>query len=56
MAIQGGMQSVFAPRPVESPRGASNQYENLIKLKDLLDSGAITQEEFDQKKKELLEV
>ena len=56
MAIQGGMQSVFAPRPVESLRGASNQYENLIKLKDLLDSGAITQEEFDQKKKELLEV
>lgn len=56
MAIQGGMQSVLAPRPVEAPKTVSNQYENLIKLKDLLDSGAITQEEFDQKKKELLEV
>lgn len=31
-----------------------NQYDKLTKLKDLLDVGAITQEEFDQKKKELL--
>lgn len=54
--LQNGMQSVFASRPVETPKTASNQFENLIKLKDLLDSGAITQEEFDQKKKELLEV
>jgi hypothetical protein len=48
------MQSVFASRPIETPKTASNQFENLIKLKDLLDSGAISQEEFDAKKKELL--
>jgi len=31
-----------------------NQYDNAMKLKELLDKGIITQEEFDQKKKELL--
>ena len=30
------------------------KYENLTKLKELLDSGAITQEEFDAKKKQIL--
>lgn len=30
--------------------------ENIQKLKDLLDSGAITQEEFDAKKKEFLDL
>ena len=32
----------------------SNRIENLTKLKELLDSGAITQEEFDEKKKQIL--
>lgn len=34
----------------------TNQYDDLSKLKELLDSGVITQEEFDQKKKQILEL
>lgn len=42
--------SAVLPVKVES----NNNIENLKKLKDLLDSGVITQEEFDAKKKQLL--
>jgi len=34
----------------------SDRIEELTKLKDLLDGGAITQEEFDAKKKQLLDL
>lgn len=34
----------------------NNRIESLTKLKELLDSGAITQEEFEEKKKELLDL
>jgi hypothetical protein len=54
IAMQGSKQSRVAPKTLTVQASKSNQYESLIKLKDLLDSGAITQEEFDQKKKELL--
>ena len=40
-------------KPATAPK-ASNRIEELTKLKDLLDAGAITQEEFDAKKKQLL--
>lgn len=33
-----------------------NRIEELTKLKDLLDAGVITQEEFDAKKKQILEM
>ena len=33
---------------------SDNRIEELTKLKDLLDTGAISQEEFDAKKKQLL--
>ena len=33
-----------------------NPYEEIKKLKDLLDNGIITQEEFEQKKKQLLDL
>ena len=42
----------------QSPKIAKsdNRIEELTKLKDLLDAGVITQEEFDAKKKQILEV
>lgn len=57
---------VFAEdMPIKNPQAANqagatqaavldNKVEQLIKLKELLDVGAITQEEFEAKKKELL--
>lgn len=36
------------------PSGASDTYEKLTHLKELLDKGIITQEEFDAKKKDIL--
>lgn len=41
-----------APHPVAAP--ASSVADEILKFKQLLDMGAITQEEFDKKKKELL--
>lgn len=43
---------VPASRPANTPE--TNQIEQLTKLKDLLDSGIITQEEFDEKKGQIL--
>lgn len=40
------------PKTVKS----DNRIEELTKLKDLLDTGVITQEEFDMKKKQILGV
>ncbi len=37
-----------------TPQTAVSQADELKKFKDLLDNGIITQEEFDQKKKQLL--
>ena len=42
--------AVAAPAPAPAP----SKYDDLAKLKTLLDSGVITQEEFDAKKKEIL--
>ncbi|MBP3853921.1 MAG: SHOCT domain-containing protein, partial [Erysipelotrichaceae bacterium] len=38
----------------KKPRGTSDPYEEVKKLKELLDLGIITKEEFESKKKELL--
>jgi len=38
----------------EKPSSASENLDTLMKLKSLLDSGAITQEEYDVQKKKLL--
>ena len=40
--------------PKSTPAPQSNSMDDLKKLKDLLDAGIITQEEFDAKKKQLL--
>lgn len=40
----------------EEDNSISNPYDELKQLKELLDMGIITQEEFDQKKKELLDL
>ena len=55
--LQRGLNNLVATKPINTQNNkisSLNQYENLTKLKELLDSGAITQEEFDEKKKELL--
>ncbi len=44
----------LAPQPSQ-PLSLSEKYELIAKLKSLLDSGAITQQEFDAEKKKLLE-
>ena len=43
-----------APAPAAAPASAGDPYEAVKKLKELLDLGALSQAEFDQKKKELL--
>jgi hypothetical protein len=42
------------PPTQDTPSPNSNKYEDLDKLKGLLDSGVITQEEFDAEKKKIL--
>ena len=42
--------------PQENNESNNDSYEELKKLKELLDMGIITQEEFDQKKKDLLDL
>jgi hypothetical protein len=39
---------------IDKPENKSDKYTSLINLKKLLDNGAITQEEFDRKKKKIL--
>lgn len=46
--------AVPAPTPVAQPRVPVNVTDEIMKYKQLLDMGAITQEEYDQKKTELL--
>ena len=41
---------------LQSRQSNANNLDDLVKLKTLLDSGIITQEEFDVKKKELLKL
>ena len=43
-----------APAPAPAPASSNQKMAQLKELKDLLDAGLITQEEFDAKKKELL--
>lgn len=50
--ISGASKSIQKTAPVKL--GVESQIDKLTKLKGLLDSGVITQEEFDEKKKELL--
>ena len=43
-----------APAPAAAPTSVSEAADDLLKLKELLDAGILTQEEFDAKKKQLL--
>lgn len=43
-----------APAPAAAPASVSEAADDLLKLKELLDAGILTQEEFDAKKKQLL--
>ena len=43
-----------APAPAAAPASVSEAADDLLKLKELLDAGILTQEEFDTKKKQLL--
>jgi len=52
--VFGGMaQQVFNPSPNQQPTNVS-PVEKIKQLKEMLDIGAITPEEFDAKKKEIL--
>jgi hypothetical protein len=57
-AARGATGTVYfqcgAPEQVTSSSASSATYENLSKLKALLDSGAITQAEYDAEKQKLL--
>lgn len=53
-SLQVMCDSVQANAPVESNVSGLSQADELLKFKQLLDSGVITQEEFDAKKKQLL--
>lgn len=43
-----------APSEAEAPRGEADPYGELMKLKQLLDAGALTQDEFDAQKQKIL--
>ncbi len=49
-------KSEEAKKLIQSSDSKEHNLDDLKKLKELLDMGAITQEEFDQKKKQLLEL
>jgi len=50
-------EMVFVCTPAEADRhlNAPDPYDRLLRLKELLDAGVISQEEFDREKRELLE-
>ena len=57
--VLGNSSKEFADNPTSSntttlPQNAAGSSEKLIQLKTLLDTGAITQEEFNEKKKQIL--
>jgi Short C-terminal domain len=47
-------QPVGAPAPAPAATPAEDPYGDLMKLKELLDAGALTQEEFDAQKQKIL--
>ena len=49
------LQPIKTSQPTIAQK-TDNRIEELTKLKDLLDAGVITQEEFDAKKKQILEM
>jgi hypothetical protein len=61
-AAAAGADGPPAPAPAEAapapaaaaPSGAAGSYDQLMRLKALLDAGALTQEEFDAEKQRLL--
>lgn len=54
--IASGSLSAPAPQPQRRPAAGTGAAEELKAYKELLDSGAITQEEFDAKKRQLLDL
>lgn len=53
---QNNRNSLSSSAPISAPAKAIGSSEDLVKLKELLDMGIITQEEFDAKKKQLLDL
>jgi hypothetical protein len=47
-------QPAGAPAPAPAATPAEDPYGDLMKLKELLDAGALTQEEFDAQKQKIL--
>jgi Short C-terminal domain len=47
-------QPAGAPAPAPAVTSAEDPYGDLMKLKELLDAGALTQEEFDAQKQRIL--
>jgi hypothetical protein len=43
-----------APPEAEAPEGSADPYGDLMKLKQLLDAGVLTQDEFDAQKQKVL--
>ena len=52
--INERQDNIVIPQIINMPVPQNNSIDDLKKLKDLLDAGIITQEEFDAKKKQLL--
>lgn len=44
----------MAPAPVAAPAAPTDSYAELMKLKELLDAGVLTQAEFDEQKQKIL--
>mgnify|MGYP003290453394 CR=1 FL=1 len=51
---QNNRNSLSSSAPISAPTKTTSSSDDLIKLKELLDQGIITQEEFDAKKKQIL--
>lgn len=54
--VMGAVATITASRTIEKTEDYNEKIENVKKLKELLDEGILTQEEFDEKKKQLLEL
>lgn len=50
----GGEQQKSTEAPLSTKQTSANDFEEIKKLKGLLDMGVLTQEEFDTKKKQIL--
>lgn len=54
--VMGAVATITASRTIQKAEDYNEKIENVKKLKELLDEGILTQDEFDEKKKQLLEL